>query len=65
MSRTFYIQLLNKNKSIYDYGLSKIYPDLNPTAPPESQAHSLKEFTEIEAHLLDEMDVRECLAKKK
>ena len=51
--------------SIYDNDLSKIYPDLNPTAPPESQAHSLKELTEIEAYLLDEMDVRECLAKKK
>ena len=51
--------------SIYDNDLSKIYPDLNSIAPPESQAHSLKELTEIEAYLLDEMDVRECLAKKK
>ena len=51
--------------SIYNNELSKIYPDLNPTVPPESQAHSLKELTEIEAYLLDEMDVRECLAKKK
>ena len=51
--------------SIYDTDLSKIYPDLNSIAPPESQAHSLKELTEIEAYLLDEMDVRECLAKKK
>ena len=51
--------------SIYDNDLSKIYPDLNSIAPPESQAHSLKGLTEIEAYLLDEMDVRECLAKKK
>ena len=32
--RTFYIQLLNKKMSIYD-NETKIYPDLNPTAPQE------------------------------
>ena len=32
---------------------SKIYPDLNPTAPEEPQAYRLKKLTELEAYLLD------------
>ena len=49
--------------SIYDNEASKIYPDLNPTAPQEPQAYRLKKLTEIEAYLLDEIEVRERLAK--
>ena len=49
--------------SIYDNETSKIYPDLNPTAPQEPQAYRLKKLTEIEAYLLDEIEVRERLAK--
>ena len=50
--------------SIYDNETNKIYPDLNPTAPQEPQAYRLKKLTEIEAYLLDEIEVRKRLAKK-
>ena len=40
--------------SIYD-NETKIYPDLNPTAPQEPQTYRLKKLTEIEAFFLDEM----------
>ena len=43
---------------------SKIYPDLNPTAPQEPQTYYLKNLAEIEAYLLDEIEVRERIAKK-
>ena len=43
---------------------SNIYPDLNPTAPQETQTYRIKELTEIEAYLLDETEVRERIAKK-
>ena len=49
--------------SIYDNETtSKIYPDLNPTAPQEPQTYCLKKLTEIEAYLLDEIEVRETQA---
>ena len=50
--------------SIYDNETSKVYLDLNPTAPQEPQTYRLKKFTEIKAYLLDEGEVRERLAKK-
>ena len=50
--------------SIYDNETNKIYLDLNPTAPQEAQAYRLKKLTEIEAYLLDEIEVREWLAKQ-
>ena len=51
--------------SIYDNETtSKFYPDLSPTAPQESQTYYLKKLTEIEAYLLDEIEVRERIAKK-
>ena len=51
--------------SIYDNETtSKIYPDLNPTASQEPQTYRLKKLTEIEAYLLDEIEVRERIAKK-
>ena len=49
--------------SIYDND-TKIYPDLNPTAPQESQAYRLQKLTEIEAYLLNEIEVRERIATK-
>ena len=48
---------------IYD-NESKIYPELNPTAPQETQAYRLQKLTEIEAYLLNEIEVRERIAKK-
>ena len=48
--------------SIYD-NETKIYPDLNPTAPQEPQTYRLKKLTEIEAYLLNEIEVREWNAK--
>ena len=51
--------------SIYDNETtSKFYPDLSPTAPQESQTYYLKKLTEIEAYLLDEIEVRERIDKK-
>ena len=43
---------------------TKIYPDLNPTAPQEPQSYRLNKLSEIEAFFLDETDVRERIAKK-
>ena len=50
--------------SIYDNETSKIYPDLNTTALQEPQTYCFKKLTEIEAYLLDEIEVCERLAKK-
>ena len=49
--------------SIYD-NETKIYPDLNPTAPQEPQTYWLKKLTEIKAYLFDEIEVHERIAKK-
>ena len=49
--------------SIYD-NETKIYPDLIPTAPQEPQTYRLKKLTEIEPFCLDEIEVRERIAKK-
>ena len=43
---------------------TKIYPDLNPTAPQEPQTYQLQKLTETEAYLLEEIEVRERKAKK-
>ena len=50
--------------SIYD-NETKIYSDLNPTAPQEPQTYRLKKLTEIEAFFLDEIEARRREAKKK
>ena len=50
--------------SLCDNKTSKIYPDLSATAPQEPQGYIFKKFTEIEAYLLDEIEVRERPAKK-
>ena len=49
--------------SIYD-NETKIYSDLNPTAPQEPQTYRLKKLTKIEAYLHDEIEVRERIAKE-
>ena len=49
--------------STYD-NETKIYLDLNPSAPQEPQTYRLKKLTEIEAFFLDEIEVREPIAKK-
>ena len=49
--------------SIYD-NETKIYPNLNLTAPEEPQTYRLKKLTETEAVFLDEIEVREWNAKK-
>ena len=43
---------------------TKIYPDLNPSAPQEPQAYRLRKLSEIEAYFLNEIEVREQIAKK-
>ena len=54
--------------SVYDNDTSKIYPTLDPTAPPSqdvnAQTYRLAKISGIEAYFLDESDTREKLAKK-
>ena len=50
--------------SIYE-NESKIYPDLNPTAPQQPQTYRLKKLTEIEAFFLDEIEERRRPVKKR
>ena len=49
--------------STYD-NETKIYPDLKPTAPQEPQSYRLNKLSEIEVFFLDEIGVREQIAKK-
>ena len=49
--------------SIYDND-TKIYPNLNPSAPQEPQTYWRQKLTEIETFFLDEIEVREGIAKK-
>ena len=50
--------------SIYD-NETKIYPNLNPTAPQEPQSYWLNKLYEIEAFFFfDEVEVREQIAKQ-
>ena len=49
--------------SVYD-NETKIYLELNPTAPQEWQSYRLNKLSEIEAFFLDEINVRERIAKK-
>ena len=44
---------------------TKIYPDLNPSAPQEPQTYRLRKLTEIETIFLDEIEARRREAKKK
>ena len=48
---------------VYD-NESKRYPDLNPTAPQEPQTYWLNKLSETEAYFLNEIEVREQIAKK-
>ena len=50
--------------SIFD-NETKIYADLNPAAPQEPQIYQLNKRSEIEAHFLNEIEVRAQNAKKK
>ena len=49
--------------SIYN-NETKIYPDLNPTAPQEPQTYRLQKLTEIEAYLFNEIEDNGREAKK-
>ena len=49
--------------SVYD-NETKIYPDLNLTAPKEPQTYRLNKLSKIEAYFLNEIEVREKIAKK-
>ena len=49
--------------SIYD-NESKIYPDLDSTAPQDPQAYHLNKLSEIEAFFLEKIEARERIAKK-
>ena len=44
---------------------TKIYPDLNPSAPQEPQTYRLRKLTEIETFFLDEIEARRRGVKKK
>ena len=43
---------------------TKMYPSLIPAAPQEPQTYQLKKLTEIETFSLDEIEVREQIAKR-
>ena len=43
---------------------TKIYRDLNPTAPQEPQSYRLNKMSEIEVFFLNEIKVREKIAKR-
>ena len=49
--------------NIYD-NETKIYPDLNPTAPQQPQSYRLNKLSENEAYFLNEIEFREQIAKK-
>ena len=49
--------------SIYN-NETKIDLDLNPTAPQELQSYRLNKLSEIEAYFLNEIEVRQQMAKK-
>ena len=49
--------------SIYNHE-TKIYPGLSPTAPQEPQSYQLNKLSDIEAYFLNEIEVREQIAKK-
>ena len=49
--------------SIYN-NETKIYLDLSPTAPKEPQSYRLNKLSEIKAYFLNEIEVREKIAKK-
>ena len=44
---------------------TKIYLDLNPTAPQESQTYWLNKLSKIEAYFLNEIEAREKIAEKR
>ena len=50
--------------SIYDND-TKMFSDLNPTAPQKAQAYQLKKLTEIKVFFLDEIEARRRKAKKR
>ena len=43
---------------------TKIYPDLNPTAPEEPQSYHLDKLSEIEAYFLNLIEIDEQIDKK-
>ena len=49
--------------SLYD-NETKIYSNLNPSAPQKPRSYRLTKLSKIEAYLLNEIDVREGIAKK-
>ena len=49
--------------SVYE-NETKIYPDLNPTAPQEPQTYHLNKSSETETYFLNQIEVREQIAKK-
>ena len=50
--------------SIYDSD-TKMYSDLNPTAPQKPQAYQLKKLAEIKPFFLNEIEARKRKAKKR
>ena len=49
--------------SVYD-NETKIYPDINSTAPQDPQLYHLNKLSEIEAYFLNETEVCEPISKK-
>ena len=49
--------------SVYEFE-RKIYPGLSPTTPQEPHTYRLNKLSKIEAYFLNEIEVREQIAKK-
>ena len=56
---------MKKTISPYDNDTSKVYPNPSLMDLQESQAYHLKKITGIETYLLDEIEFRKRLAKKR
>ena len=56
-------KLSQEHLSIYD-NETKIYPDLNPTAPQQPQSHRLNNLSKNEIYFLNKIEVREQITKK-
>ena len=49
--------------SVYD-NETKMYPDLNPSAPQEPQSYRLNKLSKVEAYFLNEIEADEQTAEK-
>ena len=51
--------------SLYDNDKNNVFPDLNLTGLQEPQTYHLEKVIKVEAYLLDKIEVRKRIAKRK